>query len=69
LIDLLETFVPAGPCCLNVARGDRRAMRAWLAGHGCRQVDVAPRQATMLPFQEESFDAALLIACSTNSGM
>jgi SAM-dependent methyltransferase len=61
LIGLLETFVPSGSFCLNVGRGDRRAMRAWLAGHGCCQVDVAPRQATMLPFEDESFDAALLI--------
>jgi SAM-dependent methyltransferase len=36
-------------------------LRAWLAGRGCRQVDAAPRQATALAFQGESFDAALLI--------
>jgi SAM-dependent methyltransferase len=36
-------------------------MRTWLAGHGCRPVDVAPRQATDLAFEDESFDAALLI--------
>jgi SAM-dependent methyltransferase len=61
LTDLLETFVPAGSRCLNVGRGNRLAMRTWLAGHGCRPVDVAPRQATELAFEDESFDAALLI--------
>ena len=61
LLGLLETFVPAGSRCLNVGRGNRRALRAWLAGHRCRQVDVAPRQATTLAFEDGSFDAALLI--------
>ena len=61
LTGLLESFVPAGSRCLNVGRGNRLAMRAWLAGHGCRQVEVAPRQATALAFGDESFDAALLI--------
>jgi SAM-dependent methyltransferase len=61
LTGLLETFLPAGSRCLHVGRGNRLAMRAWLAGHGCRQVDVAPRQATQLAFADQSFDAALLI--------
>jgi SAM-dependent methyltransferase len=61
LTGLLETFVPAGSRCLNVGRGNRLAMRTWLAGHGCRPVDVAPQQATALAFEDESFDAALLI--------
>ena len=61
LTGLLETFVPTGSCCLNVGHGHHLATQAWLAGHGCRQVDVAPRQATVLPFAGESFDAALLI--------
>ena len=61
LTGLLESFVPAGSRCLNVGRGNRLAMRAWLAGHGCHPVDVAPGQATALGFGDESFDAALLI--------
>jgi SAM-dependent methyltransferase len=61
LTGLLETFVPAGSRCLNVGRGNRLVLRSWLAGRGCRQVDVAPRQATALAFPEESFDAALLL--------
>ena len=61
LLGLLETFVPAGSRCLNVGRGNSLAMRAWLAGHGCGQVQVAPRQATVLAFEDESFEAALLL--------
>jgi SAM-dependent methyltransferase len=61
LTGLLETFVPAGSRCLNVGRGNRLALRAWLVGHRCRQVEVAPRQATALAFEDESFDAALLL--------
>jgi SAM-dependent methyltransferase len=60
LTGLLETFVPAGARCLNVG-GDRLALRAWLAGHGCRPVEVAPRQAAALALEDESFDAALLL--------
>jgi SAM-dependent methyltransferase len=61
LAGLLKTFVPAGSLCLNLGPGDRRALRAWLAGHRCRQVEVGPRQATVLGFEDGSFDAALLI--------
>ena len=61
LTGLLATFVPAGSRCLNVGRGNRRALRAWLAGHRCRQLHVAPGQATTLAFADGSFDAALLI--------
>jgi SAM-dependent methyltransferase len=61
LTGFLVTFVPAGSRCLHVGGGSRLAMRAWLAGHGCRPVDVAPRQATALAFEDQSFDAALLI--------
>ena len=50
LTGLLETFVPAGSRCLNVGRGNRLAMRAWLAGRGCHPVEVAPGQATALAF-------------------
>ena len=52
--------MPRGARCLAVGRGNR-AMRSWLLGHGCRPVEVAASQATSLPFEGESFDAALLI--------
>ena len=57
---LLASFVPRGARCLVVGHGNR-AMRSWLVGHGCRPVEVAASQATRLPFEGESFDAALLI--------
>jgi SAM-dependent methyltransferase len=59
---LLETFIPAGSRCLNVGRGNGEAMGPWLLGHGCSQIDAEVWQATALPFEDESFDAALLIA-------
>jgi SAM-dependent methyltransferase len=59
---LLETFIPAGSRCLNVGRGNGEAMGPWLLGHGCSQIDAEVSQATALPFEDESFDAALLIA-------
>jgi hypothetical protein len=58
--DLLESFVPRGAHCLVVGVGNR-AIRSWLRGRGCRPVEVAASQATSLPFEGESFDAALLI--------
>ena len=36
-----------------MGRGNRLAMRTWLAGHGCRPVDVAPGQATGLAFGDD----------------
>jgi SAM-dependent methyltransferase len=59
---LLETFIPAGSRCLNVGRGNGEAMRLWLLAHGCSHVDLDVLRATALPFEDESFDAALLIA-------
>jgi SAM-dependent methyltransferase len=58
--DLLATFVPRGARCLAVGQGNR-AMRSWLLDHDCRPVEVSPSQATALAFEDESFDAALLI--------
>ena len=57
---LLEAFVPCGSRCLNVGRG-KRATRQWLLGHGCHDLDMPASQAATLPFDDESFDAALLI--------
>jgi SAM-dependent methyltransferase len=58
---LLDTFIPAGSHCLNVGGLDRSAARAWLLGRGCSCVDEDVARATELRFEEESFDAALLI--------
>jgi SAM-dependent methyltransferase len=58
---LLDTFIPAGSHCLNVGGRDRPAARAWLLGRGCSCVDEDVARATELRFEEESFDAALLI--------
>ena len=58
---LLETFVPAGAHCLNVGRRDGTAVRAWLGGRGCSQVEEDVARATELRFEDESFDAALVI--------
>jgi SAM-dependent methyltransferase len=61
LTGMLAMFVPTDARCLNVGRGNSLTMRAWLVGHGCHHVDVAPRQVTALPLEDELFDAALLI--------
>jgi SAM-dependent methyltransferase len=58
--DLLETFVPCGARCLAVGQGNP-AMRSWLLERGCRPVEVPASQATALRFEDESFDAALLV--------
>jgi hypothetical protein len=50
---LLQSFVSRGARCLVVGNGDR-AMRSWLASHGCRPVEVPASQATRLPFEGES---------------
>jgi SAM-dependent methyltransferase len=61
LLGLLETFIPPGSRCLNVAGPQGAAVRDWLVGRGCRPVEVPAAQATALPLEDESFDAALLI--------
>jgi SAM-dependent methyltransferase len=58
---LMETFIPRGSRCLDVGHGHGTAMRPWLLRHGCSYVDMDASRATALPFEDESFDAALLI--------
>jgi SAM-dependent methyltransferase len=41
------------------ARG--KALRAWLLDHECSHIDIPVSRATELPFEDESFDAALLL--------
>jgi SAM-dependent methyltransferase len=60
-LGLLDTFVPAGTHCLNVAGPDGTALGAWLDGRGCRHVEEDVARATELRFADGSFDAALLL--------
>jgi SAM-dependent methyltransferase len=60
LRNLIETVVPSGSHCLNVGRR-ARAINLWLGEHGCTQVTVDESHVPSLPFEPESFDAALLI--------
>jgi SAM-dependent methyltransferase len=60
LRNLIETVVPGGSHCLNVGRR-ARAVNIWLSEHGCTQVTVDESHVPSLPFEPESFDAALLI--------
>jgi SAM-dependent methyltransferase len=57
----LEAFIPAGSRCLDVGHAGGAALRPWLAGRGCHHVEADLEQATALPFEDESFDAALLL--------
>jgi SAM-dependent methyltransferase len=60
LRNLIETVIPSGSHCLNVGRR-ARPVNVWLGQHGCTQVTVDESHVPALPFQSESFDAALLI--------
>ena len=58
---LLDTFVPAGAHCLNVAGPRGTAVGAWLDARGCSHVEEDVARATELRFADGSFDAALVI--------
>ena len=60
LRNLIETVIPSGSHCLNVGRR-ARPLNVWLGQHGCTQVTVDESHVPALPFESESFDAALLI--------
>ena len=60
LRNLIETVIPSGSHCLNVGRR-ARPVNIWLGQHGCTQVTVDESHVPALPFESESFDAALLI--------
>ena len=61
LRNLIETVIPSGSHCLNVGRR-ARAVNAWLGQHGCTHLTVDESHLpALLPFEPESFDAALLI--------
>jgi SAM-dependent methyltransferase len=65
---MLETFVAHGSRCLNMGQGNDAALGSWLLSHGCTQVDLAPSRATVLPHEDESFDAVLLIGVLNQLG-
>jgi SAM-dependent methyltransferase len=60
LRNLIETVIPSGSHCLNVGRR-ARAVNVWLGQHGCTHHTVDESHLPGLPFEPESFDAALLI--------
>jgi SAM-dependent methyltransferase len=60
LRNLIETVVPSGSHCLNVGRR-ARAINVWLTRHGCTHATADESHVPALPFEPESFDAALLI--------
>jgi SAM-dependent methyltransferase len=60
LRNLIETVIPTGSHCLNVGRR-ARALNVWLGEHRCTSRTVDESHLPALPFEPESFDAALLI--------
>ena len=60
LQNLIETVIPSGSHCLNVGRR-ARALNVWLTRHGCTQLTADESHVPALPFESESFDAALLV--------
>ena len=60
LRNLIETVIPSGSHCLNVGRR-ARPVNIWLGQHGCTHLTVDESHVPALPFESESFDAALLI--------
>ncbi|HET7517019.1 MAG TPA: methyltransferase domain-containing protein, partial [Actinomycetes bacterium] len=60
LRNLIETVIPSGSHCVNVGRR-ARVVNIWLGQHGCTHVTVDESHVPALPFESESFDAALLI--------
>jgi SAM-dependent methyltransferase len=62
LRDFLDTFVPPRSRCLSVGHASGLALGPWLRERGCSSVSVELRgKAVVLPFTDESFDAALLL--------
>jgi SAM-dependent methyltransferase len=61
LRDFLTTFVPPGSRCLSVDHAAGLAVGPWLRERGCSWVGVELRGKAILPFTDESFDAALLL--------
>jgi SAM-dependent methyltransferase len=58
---LIETFIEIGSYCLVVGNGHGEAIGPSLVDYGCGYVTIDASQASSLPFENESFDAVLLI--------
>jgi SAM-dependent methyltransferase len=58
---LIETFIETGSSCLEIGHGHAGAIGSSLVEYGCHYVGADASQASSLPFENESFDAALLI--------
>jgi SAM-dependent methyltransferase len=60
LRSLIETVIPSGSRCLNVGRR-ARSVNVWLDRLGCTHLTVDESHLPALPFEPETFGAALLI--------
>jgi SAM-dependent methyltransferase len=59
---LIDMFVPSGARCLEVSGADSKGTAGpWLRWRGYNHVNVNMSERSMLPFEDESFDAALMI--------
>jgi SAM-dependent methyltransferase len=59
---LIELFVPSGARCLEIGYADSKATAGpWLRRHGYSHVNVNMSEGASLPFEDDSFDAALMI--------
>lgn len=58
---LVELFVPPGSRCLEVGCAGGGTAGPWLRERGYGHVDVDMATRPMLPFEDESFDAALML--------
>jgi SAM-dependent methyltransferase len=61
LKDFVETMIPAGSHCLDVTDEPNFSIRRWLLDHQCEYVVAHASQVSALPFEDKSFEAALLI--------
>jgi SAM-dependent methyltransferase len=59
---LIELFVPSGARCLEVRCANSKATSgSWLRRHGYSHVSVNMSERSTLPFEDESFDAAIMM--------
>lgn len=58
---LIELFVEPGAQCLEICYADRKIAGPWLHERGYRHINVDVSEKSTLPFDDESFDAALMI--------
>jgi SAM-dependent methyltransferase len=58
---LIEMFVPPGMRCLQVSCADSKSAGSWLREHGYSYVNFDMSETSPLPFDDETFDAAIMI--------